>query len=82
MENARAVVFQPFLDPKPDLPIPVGRKALPIDEYREEILSSIAQNPLTVVIGETGCGKSSQIPIMILEVGCDLFVFPGRANFF
>lgn len=68
LNRARAEIFQPFVNPKPRPPLHVQRKGLPIDAHREKLLDSIAQNPLTLVIGETGCGKSSRIPQMIFEV--------------
>lgn len=40
---------------------------LPIDKYRSEILSSIVNNRITIIEGETGSGKSSKVPIMIME---------------
>ena len=40
---------------------------LPIDAHRSEILDTIARNRVTIVCGETGCGKSSRLPLMLLE---------------
>lgn len=40
---------------------------LPISAHRDEIVSAIAKNQVVVVVGETGSGKSTQIPKMILE---------------
>ena len=40
---------------------------LPIDAHREEILDTIARNRVTIISGETGCGKSSRLPLMLLE---------------
>ncbi|CAG8829921.1 6277_t:CDS:2, partial [Racocetra persica] len=35
--------------------------------YRQEIIDAIKNEPLLVVIGETGSGKTTQIPQYILE---------------
>ena len=43
---------------------------LPICEHREEILSAIRGNPAVVVCGDTGSGKTTQLPKMLLELGC------------
>lgn len=43
------------------------RDTLPISEYRHEILSTIHSHQVTIVCGETGCGKSTQLPSYILE---------------
>ena len=40
---------------------------LPIEEFRDEIISSIRNNTVTSIQGETGCGKSSMVPHFILE---------------
>jgi HrpA-like RNA helicase len=40
---------------------------LPIDEFEDEILHTIRNNRVTIIQGETGCGKSSRVPIMILR---------------
>lgn len=40
---------------------------LPILEKREEILRTIAGNQVTVIAGETGSGKTTQLPLFCLE---------------
>jgi ATP-dependent RNA helicase DHX29 len=45
----------------------VGRQNLPVYGFREAILSTIDKNQITIICGETGCGKSTQIPSFILE---------------
>ena len=42
-------------------------RKLPIDEYKEVILEKIKTNRVTIISGETGCGKSTQIPQIIIE---------------
>lgn len=44
-----------------------GKEILPIDEHRVEILHRISNNPVTIIHGETGCGKSSRLPAILLE---------------
>ncbi|KIW17300.1 hypothetical protein PV08_04491 [Exophiala spinifera] len=43
------------------------RQSLPVHQYKDNILSCIANNPVTVICAETGAGKSSGIPVLILE---------------
>ncbi len=51
---------------KPRLHFP---KELPITARRHDIVRAIRQNRVVIISGETGCGKSTQIPKMCLEAG-------------
>ena len=43
------------------------RKKLPAFNRRDELLDAIARSQVLVVSGETGCGKTTQLPQFILE---------------
>ena len=43
------------------------RKALPIWSFKQDLLQSVSGNQVVIVCGETGCGKSTQVPAYILE---------------
>ncbi len=43
--------------------------ALPVTQKREEIARAIAAHPVVIVCGETGSGKTTQIPKILLEMG-------------
>ncbi|KAJ9659690.1 hypothetical protein H2201_007282 [Coniosporium apollinis] len=45
----------------------LSRFNLPIFRFREAALSAIEHNQITILCGETGCGKSTQLPAFILE---------------
>ncbi|KAJ7786454.1 P-loop containing nucleoside triphosphate hydrolase protein [Mycena metata] len=45
----------------------VHRNLLPIAEYRQEIIQILESSQVLVLSGETGCGKSTQVPAFILE---------------
>lgn len=45
------------------------RAALPIWRYRERIVGAVAENPVVVIAGDTGCGKSTQVPQFLLAAG-------------
>ncbi len=51
---------------KPSLSYP---SALPISARRRDIITAIEKHPVVIVAGETGCGKSTQLPKMCLEAG-------------
>jgi ATP-dependent helicase HrpA len=42
---------------------------LPIDAHRDEILETVSRSRVTVIAGATGCGKTSRVPLMLLEAG-------------
>jgi ATP-dependent RNA helicase DHX30 len=48
-------------------PSPQAQAALPVDAHRERILQHVRQYPVTIINGMTGCGKSTRIPVMLLE---------------
>ena len=43
------------------------RGNLPISSFKDSILSTVDRHQVTIICGETGCGKSTQIPSFILE---------------
>jgi ATP-dependent RNA helicase DHX34 len=44
---------------------------LPIYKYHDTILETIKNNQITIIAGDTGCGKSTQLPRYLLEAGYD-----------
>lgn len=45
------------------------RKSLPIYEYREQFLAALADHQILVIVGETGSGKTTQLPQYLHEAG-------------
>ncbi|KAL0254872.1 hypothetical protein SLS55_009396 [Diplodia seriata] len=43
------------------------RSQLPMAHFREAALSAIERNQVVILCGETGCGKSTQLPAFLLE---------------
>ncbi|MBI3043536.1 MAG: ATP-dependent RNA helicase HrpA [Betaproteobacteria bacterium] len=52
-----------------NLPRPTYPEELPVVARREEIARAIAENPIVIVCGETGSGKTTQLPKICLELG-------------
>ncbi|KZV26108.1 putative pre-mRNA-splicing factor ATP-dependent RNA helicase [Dorcoceras hygrometricum] len=46
-----------------------ARRSLPIWRLKDELVAAVNDNQVLVVIGETGCGKSTQIPQYLAEAG-------------
>jgi ATP-dependent helicase HrpA len=51
---------------KPDITYPAE---LPVSQQRESLLAAIRENQVVVVAGETGSGKTTQLPKLCLELG-------------
>lgn len=56
------------------------RTNLPIVGMEQEIMESIAENDVIVLCGETGCGKTTQVPQFLYEAGYGSSLFPERAG--
>ncbi|KAL9542861.1 hypothetical protein PS6_009585 [Mucor atramentarius] len=70
LQNMFARVKQNFgkrLDTKEYLAMKNKRKDLPITAHRQEILDLVMKNQVLIISGETGCGKSTQVPQFLAE---------------
>lgn len=47
----------------------IGYPDLPVSDQREDIKKALAENQVVVVAGETGSGKTTQLPKICLEMG-------------
>jgi len=52
-----------------NLPRPTYPEELPVVARREEIARAIAANPIVIVCGETGSGKTTQLPKICIDAG-------------
>lgn len=53
-------------------PFKESRARLPADAFKREILKAVSRNQITIVSGETGCGKTTQVPQFILDQEIEL----------
>ena len=51
------------------VPVPRYPATLPVSERKDEIARVLAEHQVVIVAGETGSGKSTQLPKICLEVG-------------
>jgi HrpA-like RNA helicase len=56
----------------------MSNTTLPVYAQRDEIVSTVKTNPVTIITAETGAGKSTQVPQYLLEEGYDLVVTQPR----
>jgi len=45
------------------------RKSLPVYEWREKLLQAVSEYQVLIVVGETGSGKTTQLPQYLHEAG-------------
>ncbi|RVE41454.1 hypothetical protein evm_013899 [Chilo suppressalis] len=62
------------------LPLETQRLKLPVFQYRNHILYLLEKYQTLVLIGETGCGKSTQVPQYLHEIGHRVCVTQPRVN--
>jgi len=62
------------------LPAPNYPEELPVVSKRSDILDSIRNNQVTIVCGETGSGKTTQIPKICLEAGLGVRGYIGHTQ--
>ena len=48
-------------------PIHEQRRSLPIFQVKQDIVDAVSAHPVVVVSGETGSGKTTQLPLYLLE---------------
>ncbi|MFA7243305.1 MAG: ATP-dependent RNA helicase HrpA [Sulfuricellaceae bacterium] len=61
--------------PKPGFP-----EELPVSAKRGEIAAAIAENQVVIVCGETGSGKTTQLPKICLELGRGVYGLIGHTQ--
>jgi ATP-dependent helicase HrpA len=60
---------QRFLHRQQQLPQPIYPEELPVSARKDEIAQAIRQHQVVIVCGETGSGKTTQLPKICLELG-------------
>ncbi|XP_062225671.1 DExH-box ATP-dependent RNA helicase DExH7, chloroplastic isoform X2 [Phragmites australis] len=70
-EHAESAILKKQLEDKRKLPnylkMLVARASLPIARQKKHFLQLLKENDVIVVSGETGCGKTTQVPQFILD---------------
>ncbi|CCF58684.1 hypothetical protein KAFR_0F00870 [Kazachstania africana CBS 2517] len=51
------------------LSVKESRKLLPVYQYRDKLMKAVKENQVLIVVGETGSGKTTQLPQYLFEDG-------------
>jgi HrpA-like RNA helicase len=62
------------------LAMQAAREQLPILSMEQEIMEVVDENDVALLCGETGCGKTTQVPQFLLEAGFGSPEFEERAG--
>ncbi|KAI9105400.1 pre-mRNA splicing factor [Phlyctochytrium arcticum] len=70
-EQALAALAQPQISEaeRKAMSMKEVRESLPVFAYRQQLLEAVEQFPVLVIVGETGSGKTTQIPQYLHEAG-------------
>jgi ATP-dependent RNA helicase TDRD9 len=66
-EPVNMINFSNFLSQQKGAAHDVAVKSLPIEAHKQEILRAIRMNQVTIIEGKTGCGKTTRVPVFIME---------------
>ncbi len=80
LENDIAVSYQKVEQRRKHWPKLTFDESLPINERRAEIAEIIKANQVVVICGETGSGKSTQLPKICLDIGRGLHGVIGHTQ--
>src|SRR5499427_7662380 len=69
METATLTPSLAELSPRTRLPTVSYPPQLPVSQRKDEIAAAIRDNQVVIVAGETGSGKTTQLPKICLELG-------------
>lgn len=56
----------------------VVKQELPIANYRDRIVEAVDNHDVVIITAETGAGKSTQVPLYLLQAGYDMVVTQPR----
>lgn len=67
LSEEEAQQLSAFLQEEWEMAKPQLGVKLPVDSYRQQVISAVESSQVVVIAGETGCGKTTRIPRFLLE---------------
>ena len=67
LSKLKEELLQDELEEEPLTPLTHTESELPIEALRQEIIERVRQHRATILVGATGCGKSTRLPQYIME---------------
>lgn len=71
-------VAPPRISPERFTDIELGNPELPVYGYKAEIIETVKAFPVTLIVAETGAGKSTQVPQFLAAEGFDVVMTQPR----
>ncbi|MDQ5932052.1 MAG: ATP-dependent helicase HrpA [Patescibacteria group bacterium] len=81
MAERLGIIRKPNLDlavPERRTDVDLGNSELPVSDYKSQIIESVRDNLITIIVAETGAGKSTQVPQYLFEQGYDVVMTQPR----
>ena len=69
VENVDCAGANGLKDPTPHEELQATRRTLPVFAYREDIIAAVREHQVLIIVGETGSGKTTQVPQYLYEAG-------------
>ena len=69
VENIDCAGANDLKDPTSHEALQATRRTLPVFAYREDIIAAVREHQVLIIVGETGSGKTTQVPQYLYEAG-------------
>ena len=67
---------------KKKMSIEETRRSLPIFPFKDDLLNAVSDHQVLIIEGETGCGKTTQIPQYLRDAVCSVIMSTAVSSVF